>query len=155
MGHLVNYEEAKGELEKALTALAVAEAKNAKARAWHWAGIAAEHAEEAGITLPYGMFGGGRRPDTEPLRAALIALKRASPEFEFYTDRGGIADALVALATQVGEIMDDISLGGDDRTHMIAMTEAGTGRLVIGTSFHGDRRTYILTMTAVEVRHEK
>jgi len=71
MGHLVDYEEARGDLEKALAALIVAEAKNAKARAWNWAEKAAMHAEGVGVENAQDLLGSGRYPETEPLRNAL------------------------------------------------------------------------------------
>ena len=47
MAHLVDYEEATTEKDKAFAALECSERKSAKARAWGWAEAAIEHAVSA------------------------------------------------------------------------------------------------------------
>lgn len=74
MGHLVDYEEATNEKDKALTALTVAEHKSSKSAAWSWAETAAEHAQSCGIENAEALLGSGRYPLTEPLRKVLQAL---------------------------------------------------------------------------------
>lgn len=74
MGHLVAYEEAKGERAKALAAIVVAGHKNAKYLAWAWAERAIDHAIAAGIANASELVESGRYPDCSQLRKALLAL---------------------------------------------------------------------------------
>jgi len=72
--HLVNYEEARTEKDKALAAIEVARRKNSKALAWSWAEKAIEHAERAGIEDAGSLVAGGRYPDCTELEKRLRSL---------------------------------------------------------------------------------
>lgn len=74
MGRLVDYEEATTEKEKALTAIEVAEHKNAKRLAWSWADTAIDHAIATGMANAESLVTGGRYPDCTALKQALKAL---------------------------------------------------------------------------------
>ena len=78
MAHLVEYENATTEVGKALAAIDCSRAKSARARAWNWAEIAAEHARAAGIENAVTLLGGGRWPEFEPLKAALQEMAAAN-----------------------------------------------------------------------------
>ena len=74
MAHLVDYEEAGSEEEKAFAALVVAERKNSKRLAWNWAEIAAQHAMNAKLAASFEAAmeaaGDGRYPNIEKMRQA-------------------------------------------------------------------------------------
>ena len=72
--HLVDYEEAQGDKEKALAALVVVTRKTSKRLAWAWARTAAEHAQTAGIDNAFELIGHGRWPVTDTLETAVRAL---------------------------------------------------------------------------------
>ena len=74
MGQLVDYEEAKNDKDKALTAIVVAKHKNAKRLAWNWAKTAAEHAEAAGVANAFDLLGTGRYPEMSALENAIRNL---------------------------------------------------------------------------------
>ena len=74
MGHLVDYEEAKGDKAQALAAIVVVGRKSSKSLAWGWAETAAEHAEAAGVSNALDLLGSGRWPETDALEAAVRAL---------------------------------------------------------------------------------
>jgi hypothetical protein len=77
--HLVHYEEARGDLAKALAAIEVSKRKSAKAAAWAWAEIALEHAQDLIGPLEADL-GDGRYPDTEMLESQLSEVKSQSSE---------------------------------------------------------------------------
>lgn len=71
MAHLVAYEEATTEKDKAFAALECSERKSAKARAWGWAETAIAHALEAGLCNEEEVdeaVGKGRWPDLSALK---------------------------------------------------------------------------------------
>jgi len=71
MAHLVDYEEATTERERAFAALECSERKSAKARAWGWAETAIAHALEAGLCSEEEAgkaVGQGRWPDLNALK---------------------------------------------------------------------------------------
>ena len=76
MAHLIDYEKAIGEKEKALMAIEVARAKNSKRLAWVWAETAIKHAEQAGIEDAGYLVEEGRYPGLGELEANLHALPR-------------------------------------------------------------------------------
>ena len=73
--HLVEYEEARTEKERALAAIEVARHKNSRRLAWSWADTAIKHAEKAGIRDAGYLVTGNRYPDCSELEAKLNTLK--------------------------------------------------------------------------------
>lgn len=73
--HLVNYEEAKSPLDKALAAIEVSKRKSAKAGAWHWAEIALDHARDLPGPPLRSDLGNGRYPNTESLERYLLSKR--------------------------------------------------------------------------------
>ena len=74
MAHLVEYEEARTEKEKALCAIECSRAKSAKSGAWSWADRAVEHAVAAGIKDAGYLVVKGRYPGLDELEERLKAL---------------------------------------------------------------------------------
>ena len=70
--HLVRYEEASGEIEKALAAIEVVSHKNSKRLAWQWADVAIAHAENAGIADAGYLVPDGRYPAMEELKRRIL-----------------------------------------------------------------------------------
>lgn len=74
MGHLLDYEQARTTLERALAAIECAERKSSRAGAWWWAEVAIEHAAELGVANAHDLVGGGRWPELAALRSQLRAM---------------------------------------------------------------------------------
>lgn len=75
MSHLIAYEEARMEKEKALAAIEVVGHKNSKRLAWAWADTAAEHAESLGIDNALDLLGNGRWPDVDRLKETILTFE--------------------------------------------------------------------------------
>jgi hypothetical protein len=89
MGHLVDYENATGEIEKALAAITVTRRKQSKSKAWSWATQAAEHATRAGISKALQLLGNERWPDPSALEEALLALQsKTKNDFRIFNASG-------------------------------------------------------------------
>lgn len=73
MSHIVAYEQARSEMERALCAIEVVRHKNSKRLAWYWAGIAVGHAENAGIPNPGYHVLGDSWPNCSELERFLLA----------------------------------------------------------------------------------
>ena len=75
MSHMVAYEQAVSEKDKALAAIAVVGFKSSRRLAWHWAGTAVGHAEKAGVEDAGYLVGDDRWPILDELKEALLGLQ--------------------------------------------------------------------------------
>ena len=82
MAHLLDYEEAVSEKDKAYKAIEIVHAKNSKRLAWSWVETAAQHAQKAGLENAWdeewnesSFLGSERWPNVDNLKNALDMMK--------------------------------------------------------------------------------
>jgi len=126
MSHLVRYDEARTDREKALAAIDVAYAKNSKNAAWAWAEKAVEHAQAAGVENTEELVGGGRYPDLQDLENALLGVIPDGTIGEVLDVAGkgptGLPDfeAVQKLQDEMAELQQAIEIGDDTGAYLEA-----------------------------------